>query len=90
MLEEILSDSDKSRKFVQVCAGLARHYQFDGWLLNIENNLEPSLVPRLLQLLHSLSMAVKEDGQEGTVLWYDSLTHQVSIMRSDIKGAAFD
>ena len=90
MLEEILSSPAKSAQFVKVCSRLARHYQFDGWLLNIENNLEPSLVPRLLQLLGSLSMAVKEDGQEGTVLWYDSLTHQVSIMRSDIKGAAFD
>ena len=77
MLEEILSSPAKSAQFVTVCSSLARHYRFDGWLLNIENKLDPSLVPSLKDLINNLTAAVKEEVEDGLVLWYDSVTVQV-------------
>ena len=53
MLEGILSSPAKSAQFVAVCSRLARHYGFQGWLLNIENKLDPSLVPSLASSLQS-------------------------------------
>ena len=77
MLEEILSSPAKSAQFVKVCARLASHYQFDGWLLNIENKVDPSLVPSLMDLIAKLTAAVKAEVEDGLVLWYDSVTVQV-------------
>ena len=80
MLEEILSSPAKSAQFVKVCSRLARHYQFDGWLLNIENKVDPSLVPSLMDLIANLTAAVKEEVEDGLVLWYDSVTVQVMVV----------
>ena len=80
MLEEILSSPAKSAQFVTVCSSLARHYRFDGWLLNIENKVDPSLVPSLMDLIANLTAAVKEEVEDGLVLWYDSVTVQVMVV----------
>ena len=77
MLEEILSSPAKSAQFVAVCCRLARHYGFQGWLLNIENKLDPGLVPSLKELISNLTAAVKEEVEDGLVLWYDSVTVEV-------------
>ena len=77
MLEEILSSPAKSAQFVTVCSRLASHYGFDGWLLNIENKVDPSLVPSLRNLVQQLTSAVKKEVEDGLVLWYDSVTVEV-------------
>jgi len=75
MLETILRDDQVMNTFIKVCVRLCRHYGFHGWLLNIENKVNPELIPQLLKLVKLLSSAVKQDiGQEGLVLWYDSVT----------------
>ena len=56
------------------------HFAGHGWLVNIENKVEPSLVASLLDLLHKLTVAVKEEVPEGMVLWYDSVTREVRIL----------
>jgi mannosyl-glycoprotein endo-beta-N-acetylglucosaminidase len=55
-------------------AALARHLSFDGWLVNVECELEPALVPRLLRLLRRLTAAVRAANPSGVVLWYDAVT----------------
>jgi hypothetical protein len=55
-------------------AALAAHLNFDGWLVNIECELEPTLVPRLLRLLRRLTAAVRAANPSGMVLWYDAVT----------------
>ena len=40
----LLSTSDNVEKFVEQCVSLANYYQFDGWLVNIENSLQVSVV----------------------------------------------
>ena len=76
--EDVRSSLDtKSAQFVAVCSRLARYYGFQGWLLNIENKLDPSLVPSLMDLIAKLTAAVKAEVEDGLVLWYDSVTVQV-------------
>ena len=75
MLEEILSDSEKLYKFVDVCVKIASRYGFHGWLLNIENPVRAELIPGLLKLVETLTGAIKSElGGRGAVLWYDSVT----------------
>lgn len=75
MLEEILADNEKLNKFVNVCVKIAAIHGFHGWLLNIENPVQPELIPSLLKLVETLTGAIKRElGGRGTVLWYDSVT----------------
>lgn len=40
----LLSSTTNVEKFVDQCVSLANYYQFDGWLVNIENNLQVSVI----------------------------------------------
>lgn len=40
----LLSSVDNVEKFVDQCVSLANYYQFDGWLVNIENSLQVSVI----------------------------------------------
>ena len=40
----LLSTTDNVEKVVEQCVNLANYYQFDGWLVNIENSLQVSVV----------------------------------------------
>lgn len=78
LLEKILASDDNIEKFTAVTAAICAHYGFHGWLLNIENEVEPELVGQLIKLTKKLTEAVKKKiGSEGVVLWYDSVTIKV-------------
>ncbi|KAG7669540.1 hypothetical protein KSW81_007693 [Nannochloris sp. 'desiccata'] len=61
-------------------AAIATFFNFDGWVVNIENDVPSSLIPRLLLFLRTLTAAVhasgnkKSDNNRGTVIWYDAVT----------------
>jgi len=75
ILEEILRDESKIDAFVEKCTDIASFYGFQGWLLNIENPVDWTLVPYLLELVKKLTDKThKLYGDEGMVLWYDSVT----------------
>lgn len=44
LCNHLLSSTDNVQKFVEQCVSLANYYQFDGWLVNIENSLEVGIV----------------------------------------------
>ena len=78
LLERILVSDENIERFTEVTASMCAHYGFHGWLLNIENEVEPELVDQLIKLTKSLTEAVKKKiGSEGVVLWYDSVTIKV-------------
>ena len=73
-------NDDIITKFVEVCVKICRHYGFHGWLLNIENKVESDLIPKLLKLVQTMSAAIKQEfGEDGVVLWYDSVTTKVKL-----------
>ena len=78
LLERILASDENIERFTAVTASMCVHYGFHGWLLNIENEVEPELVSQLIKLTRALTEAVKSKiGEEGVVLWYDSVTIKV-------------
>jgi hypothetical protein len=51
-----------------------KHVGFDGWLVNIENKIDPSNIPFLKHFLGRLRQNVSvSTGGEGSVIWYDSV-----------------
>jgi len=74
IMEELLGDEAKRNRFVSVCTDIAREKGFHGWLLNIENPIPEALVPSLLILVSSLTLAMKKAVPGGMVIWYDSVT----------------
>jgi endo-beta-N-acetylglucosaminidase D len=60
-------------------AAIAAFFNFDGWVINIENDVPPSLIPRLLHFLKTLTAAVHALGNRGTVIWYDAVTTEGNL-----------
>ena len=73
----------KTDQFVSNCIGIAVHQGFQGWLVNIENVVREELVPALIDMLAQLATGIRQElGEEGMVLWYDSVTIKVFICRN--------
>lgn len=71
----VLGDVDKislfSRKLAEICA----HFKFDGYLLNVENEIPVQLVPRLVQFVALLKADLDlHCGNKTWLIWYDSVT----------------
>nr|XP_025970034.1 cytosolic endo-beta-N-acetylglucosaminidase [Dromaius novaehollandiae] len=54
-------------------ARVARHYRFDGWLVNLESKLSEAAVRNLPPFLRQLTAEVHGAVPGGLVLWYDSV-----------------
>ena len=68
----------KTDKFVSNCIDIADHHGFQGWLVNIENVVREDLVPALIDMVAMLADGIRQRlGEEGMVLWYDSVTVKV-------------
>ena len=75
--DELLENWDTIDDFVNACCVIAIDHQFDGWLLNIENKLDPGQVPNMLYLVQSLTREMHERlGSHSKVIWYDSVTNE--------------
>ncbi|KAF8280334.1 putative endo-beta-N-acetylglucosaminidase [Trypanosoma cruzi] len=75
MMLDNLEEMDKViYQLVEVCSA----YNFDGYLINVENRLDPilacRLVPFLAKLLHALNKNRPLSSSERTVFWYDAVT----------------
>ena len=73
-LESVLSDDDKIRNLGSSLASLMSVFAFDGWLLNIENEIEPRLVPKLVAFVKILTEECKKVRKRSKVIWYDAVT----------------
>ena len=52
---------------VKKMSQIQKFYGFDGWLINIENSLEPENVEKMKEFLKKLK-------KFGVVIWYDAVT----------------
>ncbi|KAI6656431.1 Cytosolic endo-beta-N-acetylglucosaminidase [Oopsacas minuta] len=71
---EILRNQASLNRSVDLILSITRYYGFDGWLVNIENPLPPSLIDRMVEFLKQLTFGVKRINPEGAVIWYDAVT----------------
>ncbi len=69
-LNQMLRSHDVSRRCVEQLVAIALEFEFDGWLVNIENTVDN--VDALRAFLADLTKASRAVGK--TTIWYDSVT----------------
>ncbi|EPB74491.1 glycosyl hydrolase family 85 [Ancylostoma ceylanicum] len=74
LCERFLASEDSVRITVQSLVAIARHYTFDGYLINIENAIMPEQLHNLQLFLRLLTEMMRASATFSRVLWYDSVT----------------
>lgn len=58
---------------VEALVFVAKHCQFEGWLLNVECSLVAERIPLLREFVARLTQRTHDEVPHGTVIWYDSV-----------------
>ncbi|XP_034941468.1 cytosolic endo-beta-N-acetylglucosaminidase [Chelonus insularis] len=72
--EHILSSIEETKKFADALVMLAKYYKFEGWLLNIENEIQKDHIQQLLYFVQYLTVEMHSNIEGSEVIWYDSVT----------------
>ncbi|KAK0168238.1 hypothetical protein PV327_002062 [Microctonus hyperodae] len=72
--ERILSTIDETKRFADALIMLAKFYNFEGWLLNVENKIKPDNIERLLYFVQYLTVEIHNEIPSSEIIWYDSVT----------------
>ena len=79
--EKIFSSKNEVEFIVKKLIDLTIFYNFDGWLINIENPLNEELVKNVEYFLRKLRSGLKLTGNPvSQVIWYDSVTKAGKLM----------
>ncbi|XP_031558651.1 cytosolic endo-beta-N-acetylglucosaminidase-like [Actinia tenebrosa] len=73
---EFLEDEHSYKALAKQLVEIADYYKFDGWLINIENPIQPAKVINLIDFVDYLTKAVHQRNPFGQVIWYDSVTYK--------------
>ncbi|XP_007008872.2 PREDICTED: cytosolic endo-beta-N-acetylglucosaminidase 1 [Theobroma cacao] len=71
---KLLSTKESAQKYAERLAELAVALGFDGWLLNIEVELEVGQIPNLKEFISHLTQTMHSSLPGSLVIWYDSVT----------------
>jgi len=71
----MLLDDEQVARVVKKLVDLAVYYQFDGWLINIENEVMPAQIDNLVLFLQLLTLELHEAIPGSEVIWYDSVLY---------------
>lgn len=73
--KEFLKNEDSVTKTVKKLVNIAVKYNFEGWLINIENKIEAESIICLDLFLRTLTNEMRQTiGERSRVIWYDSVT----------------
>ncbi|CAF0864445.1 unnamed protein product [Didymodactylos carnosus] len=72
--QELLASDEIINQITTQLAEIMFFYNFDGWLLNIENKIPSGDINRLLSFVEKLKQACARKDANSIVLWYDSVT----------------
>ncbi|XVF24182.1 hypothetical protein REPUB_Repub13aG0105400 [Reevesia pubescens] len=72
--EKLLSTKESAHKYAERLAELAVALGFDGWLLNIEVQLDVGQIPNLKEFISHLTQTMHSSLPGSLVIWYDSVT----------------
>ncbi|KAK0415878.1 hypothetical protein QR680_012168 [Steinernema hermaphroditum] len=73
--EQLLADKESVDRTVTKLVQAATAFGFDGWLVNVENRIEPVQLENLKYFLEELTRKMHEvKGDKAMVVWYDSVT----------------
>ncbi|KAI6190932.1 Mannosyl-glycoprotein endo-beta-N-acetylglucosaminidase [Aphelenchoides bicaudatus] len=71
---EIFGNQENVNTLIDHLVCLCLEFHFDGWLINIENEMDPQHLKNLLFFLHKLKCELKERvGPHSQFIWYDSI-----------------
>ena len=71
--------AQSSIHFAEKLAEIARIYNFDGWLVNIENVLTTEGVENIQVFLQYLTQKMKESNPHSSIIWYDAVTNEGNL-----------
>ncbi|GMI87319.1 Endo-beta-N-acetyglucosaminidase 85A [Hibiscus trionum] len=71
---KLLSTKESAHKYAERLAELAVALGFDGWLLNMEVNLDIEQIPNLKEFVSHLTQTMHSSVPGSLVIWYDSVT----------------
>ncbi|XP_076170633.1 cytosolic endo-beta-N-acetylglucosaminidase isoform X1 [Ptiloglossa arizonensis] len=71
--EPILETPETVRKFADALILVAKFYKFEGWLLNVENNIESKLLNNLIYFIKYLTEHIHTEIRNSEIIWYDSI-----------------
>lgn len=66
--QQLFQDKETALHTAAQLAAIAKCHGFEGWIINIENDVPMHLIPNILVFLENLSR------DDGLVLWYDAVT----------------
>ncbi|XP_022782024.1 cytosolic endo-beta-N-acetylglucosaminidase-like [Stylophora pistillata] len=76
MCSKFLEDTSSLEALVNQLVDIAEYYGFDGWLLNIENPIQPVQINNLEEFVKSLTTKMHQSIPNSLVIWYDSVTYK--------------
>ncbi len=79
LCERFLANDGSRDKLVRQLVAIALYYGFDGWLINIENEIQAEHVAELVKFVRELSLAMHASVPHSLVLWYDSVIRSGSL-----------
>ncbi|XP_051161564.1 cytosolic endo-beta-N-acetylglucosaminidase [Leptopilina boulardi] len=72
--EKILATTEETEKFANALVRLAKFYNFEGWLLNVENKIKQEDINKLIYFVKFLTDRIHEEIEGSEIIWYDSVT----------------
>ncbi|KAF9596703.1 hypothetical protein IFM89_012902 [Coptis chinensis] len=70
----LLSTKESAQKYAELLAELAVALGFDGWLINMEVELDVVQIPNLKEFVNHLTQTMHSSLPGSLVIWYDSVT----------------
>jgi hypothetical protein len=77
----LFSSEVAAKRLSKYLCSLAVTHGFEGWLIDIENDVDTSLLPNLRHFMGDLQLRIKQSVPEGRgyVIWYDSVTNEGTL-----------
>lgn len=72
---DVLKSEEESRKLADALVAIAKFYKFEGWLLNVENKIDPSDVNMLVYFVKYLTETIHAEIEDSEIIWYDSVVN---------------
>lgn len=68
------ANKTKLKAFAIRLAEICDHYNFDGYLINIENPMSYQVMESFVSFLELLIKNLKKISSDKTIIWYDAVT----------------
>ncbi|EOA29966.1 hypothetical protein CARUB_v10013078mg [Capsella rubella] len=81
--KEMLATMESAQMYAGRLAELATALGFDGWLINIENEIDEEQIPNLKEFVSHLTKVLHISTPGSLVIWYDSVTIRGNLQWQD-------